>query len=43
LKVEGSAGWAAAIWAKTTASANANRVLAMILERRPIHFSLAVC
>ena len=39
LKVEGSAGCAAAILAET-ASAIASRAVAMVLERRPIHFSL---
>src|SRR5258708_23002386 len=40
LKVEGKAGCAVAIWAESTATTNAIMVLVLILERRPIHFSL---
>ena len=40
LKVEGSAGWAVAICGDTAASAIPSRVVALILELRPIHFSL---
>jgi hypothetical protein len=43
LKVEGSAGCAAATSSETTASESASRVVAMILERRPIDLSFAVC
>src|SRR6267154_5618460 len=43
LKMEGSADWAAATFAKAKAIANAIRLLDMIPERRPIHFSFAMC
>jgi hypothetical protein len=43
LKVEGRAGWAAATFAEAKAIANAIRVLHMIPELRPIHFSFVVC
>jgi hypothetical protein len=43
LKVEGSAGWARATFPEAKAIANAIRVLHMIPERCPIHFSFVVC